>query len=101
MSEGIKSGVNCTRLASRPSTVPSVSTSFVLARPGTPTRRPCPPDRSVISAPSTTLSCPKITAWIAARADFTSAAVLSADRMITSSRLVAVSLVIVTSRFAI
>ncbi len=45
MSEGIRSGVNWTRRASRPSTVPSVSTSFVLARPGTPTRRPWPPAR--------------------------------------------------------
>ena len=36
MSEGIRSGVNWMRLASRPSTLPSVSTSSVLARPGTP-----------------------------------------------------------------
>ena len=43
MSAGIRSGVNCTRRASRPSTMPSVSTSFVLARPGTPTSSPWPP----------------------------------------------------------
>ena len=36
MSAGIRSGVHCTRLSSSPSTVPSVSTNRVLARPGTP-----------------------------------------------------------------
>ena len=36
MSEGIRSGVNWMRRAERPKTVPSVSTSLVLARPGTP-----------------------------------------------------------------
>jgi hypothetical protein len=44
--DGIRSGVNWTRLvSSRPSTVPSVSTSLVLARPGTPISRAWPPDR--------------------------------------------------------
>ena len=45
MSEGIRSGVNWMRLASRPSTLPSVSTSSVLARPGTPISSAWPPDR--------------------------------------------------------
>ena len=38
MSEGIRSGVNWMRLASSPSVIPRVSTSLVLARPGTPIR---------------------------------------------------------------
>ena len=44
MSAGIRSGVNCTRFGCRPSTVPSVSTSRVLPRPGTPTSSTWPPD---------------------------------------------------------
>ena len=43
MSAGIRSGVNWMRFQSRPSTMPSVSTSLVLARPGTPISRPWPP----------------------------------------------------------
>ena len=62
MSEGIRSGVNWMRRASRPSTVPSASTSLVLARPGTPTSMPWPPQSTVISVRSTTCSWPKITA---------------------------------------
>ena len=45
MSAGIRSGVNCTRFSSRPSTRPSVVASFVLARPGAPTSRAWPPPR--------------------------------------------------------
>ena len=45
MSDGIRSGVNWMRPAVRPSTVPMASTSFVLARPGTPTSRPWPPEK--------------------------------------------------------
>ena len=56
MSAGIRSGVNCTRWAMSPSTVPSVSTSRVLASPGAPTSRPWPPERMAISVCSTT-SC--------------------------------------------
>ena len=33
MSDGIRSGVNCTRRASRPRTIPRVSTSFVFGQP--------------------------------------------------------------------
>ena len=61
MSDGIRSGVNCTRLASRPSVVPSVSTSLVLARPGTPISSAWPPDRIVTSVFSMTRSWPKMT----------------------------------------
>ena len=39
MSLGIRSGVNCTRAACSPSTLPSVSTSRVLASPGAPTNK--------------------------------------------------------------
>ncbi len=39
MSDGIRSGVNWMRRASSPSAMPIVSTSLVLARPGTPTSR--------------------------------------------------------------
>jgi len=40
ISRAIKSGVNWTRRVSRPRTAPRVSTSLVLARPGTPTSNP-------------------------------------------------------------
>ena len=56
MSAGIRSGVNCTRWATSPSTVPSVSTSRVFASPGAPTSRPWPPQRIEISVRSTTSS---------------------------------------------
>ncbi|GIX12043.1 MAG: hypothetical protein KatS3mg118_0002 [Paracoccaceae bacterium] len=49
------------RPAARPSTRPIVSTSSVLARPGTPTSSTCPPASSVTKASSSTRSCPKIT----------------------------------------
>ena len=62
MSEGMRSGVNWMRLASSPSTLPSVSTSSVLARPGTPISSAWPPDRMVTSVRSITCSCPKMTA---------------------------------------
>ena len=61
MSAGIRSGVNWMRFQSRPSTMPSVSTSRVLARPGTPISSPWPPASSVISVWSTTSLWPKIT----------------------------------------
>ena len=63
MSVGIRSGVNWMRLVSSPSTMPSVSTSLVLARPGTPIRRPWPPASRVTSVCSITSSWPKITAF--------------------------------------
>ena len=85
MSEGIRSGVNWTRRASSPSAVPMVSTSLVLARPGTPTSSAWPPDSTVIKARSTTTSWPKITSPIAALAARILAAVDSAARTIMSS----------------
>ena len=78
MSDGIRSGVNWMRRASSPSTVPMVSTSLVLARPGTPISSAWPPQSTVIRACSTTLSWPKITAPIASLAARTCAAVASA-----------------------
>ena len=62
-----------------------VSTSLVLARPGTPTSRAWPPDSTVTSARSTTMSWPKITELMAAFAARTWAAVDSAARTIISS----------------
>src|SRR3989440_5601757 len=61
MSAGIRSGVHWMRVSSRPRIVPRVSTSRVLASPGTPINSACPPDKSVISACSTTSRCPKMT----------------------------------------
>ena len=43
MSAGIRSGVNWMRLKERSSTSPSVRTSSVLPRPGTPSSSTCPP----------------------------------------------------------
>ena len=85
MSDGIRSGVNWMRRPSRPRTVPMVSTSLVLARPGTPTSRAWPPESTVIKARSTTMSWPKITAPMAALAALTCLAVDSAARTIISS----------------
>src|SRR3954466_1374455 len=85
MSEGIRSGVNWMRRASSPSTVPSASTSLVLARPGTPPRIPCPPHSTVISVRSTTSSWPKITAPMAVLAAAMCVEVVSAERTIMSS----------------
>ena len=42
MSDGIRSGVNCTRLKLSPSVLAKVETSSVLASPGTPTSRAWP-----------------------------------------------------------
>src|SRR5215475_7311899 len=85
MSDGIRSGVNWMRRASMPSTIPIVSTSLVLARPGTPTSRAWPPDRMVIRARSTTRSWPKMTLPMPVFAARTFAAVDSAARTIISS----------------
>ena len=62
MSEGMRSGVNWMRLASSPRILPKVSTSSVLARPGTPISRAWPPHKRVISVCSMTWSWPKMTA---------------------------------------
>ena len=66
--------------------MPSVSTSLVLARPGTPTRRPWPPARSVMRVRSTTCSWPKMTVWMASRARPMVSSVASALRTMASSR---------------
>jgi len=85
MSDGMRSGVNWMRRASSPSTVPIVSTSFVFASPGTPSKSAWPPERIVTSACSTTVSWPNMTVPIAAFAARTCAAVDSAARTIMSS----------------
>ena len=61
MSDGIRSGVNCTRLNDRCSTSEIVLTSSVLANPGTPTSSTCPWQNMAVSTCSTTSSCPTIT----------------------------------------
>src|SRR5271163_1056077 len=78
MSVGIRSGVNCTRSASSPRTMPRVSTSLVFASPGTPMSNPWPPASKVTSVCSTTRSWPKITAPTASRAAATRARLASA-----------------------
>ena len=60
MSDGIRSGVNWTRLNLRSSTRAMVWMSSVFARPGTPTMRLLPPTNSVSSTWFTTSSCPMI-----------------------------------------
>jgi hypothetical protein len=58
ISAGIRSGVNWMRLAFSPITVPSVSTSRVLPKPGRPTSSAWPPQSMLASTRSTTFSCP-------------------------------------------
>src|ERR1035438_5157212 len=58
MSAGMRSGVNCTRPVSTPSTRLRVRTSSVFATPGTPSISACWCVRRVISASSTADSCP-------------------------------------------
>ncbi len=53
MSAGIRSGVNWMRLKLMSSTSPSVRTSSVLPRPGTPSSSTCPPPKMAMSVPST------------------------------------------------
>src|SRR6266446_3686494 len=67
ISAGIRSGVHWMRLSSRPRIVPRVSTSRVLARPGTPISRACPPHNRVIKACSTTSRWPKMISPIRSR----------------------------------
>ena len=85
MSAGIRSGVNCTRFATSPSTVPSVSTSRVFASPGAPTSSPCPPDRMAISVCSTTACCPMMRRAIISRARTSRAPVASISGIRSSS----------------
>ena len=61
MSDGIRSGVNWMRLKSRSRIAASVLIRSVLARPGTPVMRQCPPVNSASSTCSTTSSCPTMT----------------------------------------
>ncbi len=61
MSEGIRSGVNWTRLNSSSMIPARVEMSRVLASPGTPTRRQWPLQKRAIRISSITLSWPTIT----------------------------------------
>ena len=67
MSDGIRSGVNCTRLNLRCNTSDRVLTSRVLASPGTPTSRQCPCASRAINNSSMTASCPTMTFLISCR----------------------------------
>src|ERR1700722_10950766 len=57
MSEGIRSGVNCTRRYSKPSNRESALATRVLPTPGTPSSRACPPQRKV------PMSCSSRSCW--------------------------------------
>src|SRR5919202_1693788 len=63
-SAGTRSGVNCRRLNEPPSTSATVLTVSVLASPGTPSSRTCPPARSATSTRSSMASWPTITCLI-------------------------------------
>ena len=93
MSDGIRSGVNWMRRESRPSTTPSVSTSLVLARPGTPTSSAWPPASTATSVRSTTFSWPKITRPTPSRILEMSASAFSASATMSVS-LIGLSLTI-------
>ena len=56
MSDGKRSGVNCTLLKFNPSVFAKALTAVVLASPGTPSKRMCPRQSSPASKPSTILS---------------------------------------------
>src|SRR3954447_18004878 len=63
-SAGTRSGVNCRRLNEPPSTSETVLTVRVLARPGTPSSRTCPPASSATITRSSIASWPTITRLI-------------------------------------
>ena len=63
-SEGTRSGVNWMRRNVPPRTSASVFTVSVLARPGTPSIRTCPPESSATRTRSSIRSCPTITRLI-------------------------------------
>jgi len=61
MSDGMRSGVNWMRRKVRSSASPRLMMSRVLARPGTPVMRQCPPAKNDKSTCSTTSSWPMMT----------------------------------------
>ena len=67
MSPGIRSGVNWMRENERSSTRARVLISSVLARPGTPSSRTCPPAKRAITISSTTRVWPTMTRPISRR----------------------------------
>ena len=85
-SEGMRSGVHCTRLNVPDTEVASVCAAVVLARPGTDSMRMWPPATSVRISDSRRLSCP--TSVCAKRARMRSA---SAAARFTSSAAIALA----------
>src|SRR6266702_7288523 len=67
MSEGIRSGVNCTRLNSRSRLAASALVSSVLAVPGTPSSSTCPRTSSAATSPDTAPSWPTTALAISSR----------------------------------
>ena len=61
MSDGMRSGVNWMRENPRLSVLATVEMRRVLAKPGTPTTRACPPHRITMSSSSITWSWPTMT----------------------------------------
>ncbi len=49
ISEGMRSGVNCTRLKLRSNASPRLRTINVLANPGTPNSRQCPRESNAVN----------------------------------------------------
>jgi hypothetical protein len=66
-SDGIRSGVNWTRLKSRSRVRARVLTSSVLATPGTPSSSTCPLTSSAATSPDTAPSCPTTALAISSR----------------------------------
>src|ERR1051325_6670952 len=83
ISDGMRSGVNWMRLKSRSRISASVLMSSVLARPGTPTSRQWPREKSAVRTSSMTLSWPTITLPISAS---------MASRFAANSSIAAISL---------
>ena len=67
ISEGMRSGVNCTRLKLKPNAWAMVFTSSVLASPGTPTNKTWPPAKIAVVTSRMTCSWPTITWPISSR----------------------------------
>ena len=87
MSDGIMSGVNCTRAWASDSACASARTSSVLPRPGTPSIRTCPDATSATSTCSMTADCPTIAWPIAARRSSSSAAACGMASVSTCSMM--------------
>src|SRR3954471_1183212 len=67
MSDGIMSGVNCTRACGNESACDSARTRSVLPSPGTPSMSTCPEATSAVRTCSMTSDCPTTARWMASR----------------------------------